>query len=705
MDFIIPILAVFVLILGHDVVDGNPSSKPYIPFRTDPYDQTQCHHSLNLENNKNVNERITRKVRVYEPDKDNQPHNDQCPLQFALGVSRRTNHDAAPPGLGGRGFGNNWKGTASSPLGIEQPPVIYPVLPWQGPGRQVLFTTQYEHLDMLTPSKGDIQVTSATTDTTSTSQTTNSNKAPFSKSFIAEGLMEHVEFPLLFESSAFQTSPILGDINRDGILDAILTDYHGGIYAIGLQVSRDDKKRYFHKAQVPRLYVRRQWMESMVNETLGIDPYEAEKIAEAEEEERARIAAAEAAEKGETIEGEPKDETKTIRAREERRQHDPYHSYFEYTYGSGSSSDHEPILRGVTADLLGQDQDHVEGLEERRKRRVSYERKIVYDSAEEDQKQEKVVYDSFEEEEKLQKVVYDSIEEEQKNQNVVFDSVVEEQKMEKVVYDSVEEERNQEKVVFDSLEEEQKNQKVVFDSVEDERNKEEVVYDSVKEEQEQERRNKEEVVSESPEIIDMAEDLIEAAAESKHRRLQEVHDEDTEASNQLQDDATFGGDDFYRGYEEGNEDVDSGGGEMMEGDVDVHSKDLATDSNGDTAGDTPSIDQDDVYREYRGVSRGDDTYPRYDDYSRYDKYDDYYGGRHNSFRENYYDEKHYVRLPPHILCTPTLIEMPKLYSTNGEVENLLLVAVSYYFDEDEYEGFFSYKRFEHTDHGDETECT
>ncbi|KAG7355106.1 FG-GAP repeat-containing protein [Nitzschia inconspicua] len=702
------------------VVNGNPSSKPYIPFRTDPYDQPQCHHTLDLKSNGSA--KNTKKMRIYEPDKDNQHFNDKCPLQFSLGVSRRT-HDVAP-GLGGLG---NKKGSTSSPMGIEQPPVIYPILPWQGPGRQVLFTTQYEHLDMLTPSKGDIQVTDD-------SETGNekSNNAAFSKSFIAEGMVEHVEFPLLFESSAFQTSPVLGDVNRDGILDAVLTDYHGGIYAIGLQVPRDSKRRYFHKAQVPRLFVRRQWMEAMVNETLGIDPYEAEKKAEAEEEARK---AAEAAEKGESA---PKDESKPIRARGERP-HDPYHSYFEYTYGDGSS-DHEPILRGVTADLLGQDQDHVEGLEERRKRRVSYERKVVYDSQEEEHNQEKVVYDSFEEEEKHQKVVYDSVEEEQKELKVVFDSVEEEKNHEKVVYDSVEEEQEKQKVVFDSVEEDknqekvvydsvEEEQEVVFDSIEDEHNKEKVVYDSVEEEQKNEKvaydsieeekrhekevfdsveedRKQEKIVYDSAEGLAIAEDLIEEMAESNHRRLQEAQDKDEleteqQIPDQLMDDGFFGGDDIYRGFNEEAEMLESIPGENGEKDETLQMD--AADSEIPRAKKVSPVEFDDVYRQFNGEHLADDTYPRYDDHFRYDMYDDYYGGRYSSHHENYYDDKHYVRLPPHILCTPVLVEMPKLYSNIGELETLLFVAVSYYFDEDEYEGFFSYKRFENTDHGDETE--
>lgn len=617
-----------------NVVSGNPSARPYIPFRTDPYNQPQCHHALDLEISEKQGR--SRKMRVFEPDKDNQSFNDQCPLQFSLGVSRRA-HDAAP-GLGGLGRS---KDSSSSPMGIGKPPVIYPILPWQGPGRQVLFTTQYEHLDMLTPSKGDIQVTAD-----SGTGSEKDSKAAFSKSFIAEGMVEHVEFPLLFESSAFQTSPIIGDVNRDGILDAVLTDYHGGIYAIGLQVPHDKKRRYFHKTQVPRLYVRRQWMEAMVNETLGIDPYEAEKKAEAEEEARK---ATEAAEK---VGGEPKDESKPARAREERP-HDPYHSYFEYTYGS-STSDHEAIIRGVTADVLAQDQDHVKGLEERRSRKVSYERKIVYDSVEEEHNQEKVVYDSFEEEEKQQQVVYDSVEEEHKHEEVVFDSLEEEHKHQEVVFDSVEEERKNGEVVFDSVEEERKQEKVVYDSAE-------------------------------------------KSAEASHRRLQEVQDGD---EVQSQDDGFFVGDDLYRGIYEGEE-------EQPELNVADKNEDSSVASAPDTEGekdkDVPSSEFDDNYREFRGANGGDDTYPRYDDYSRYDMYDDYYGGKYSSHHENYYDDKHYVRLPPHILCTPVLVDMPKLYSNNGEIETLLFVAVSYYFDEDEYEGFFSYKRFENTDHGDETE--
>jgi hypothetical protein len=44
---------------------------------------------------------------------------------------------------------------------------------------------------------------------------------------------------------------IIHDVNGDGISDAILADYDGGIYFVGLQVGKDHR-RYFHKARIPR---------------------------------------------------------------------------------------------------------------------------------------------------------------------------------------------------------------------------------------------------------------------------------------------------------------------------------------------------------------------------------------------------------------------------------------------------------------------
>jgi hypothetical protein len=658
-------------------VHCNPYSKAYIPYRTDPYDQPASKSNIadfrsdssDDHNQKGNNSKKQARPRLFEPSRAVEQK--ECPLRFSLGVSRRSNNDA--PGLGSLN-------SLSSPLGIQQPPIIYPILPWQGPGRQVLYATQYEHLDMLTPSKGDERIPSSS----SANEGGDADAYAFDTSkFIREGLAEHLEFPLLFESSAFQTNPVIADVNDDGILDAILTDYHGGLYAIGLQVGDGNENhgtnhRYFLKAQVPRMYVRRQWMEAMVNETLGIDPYEAEE--KAEEEEREAAAAAAAAANGE---GDPHDETASNRGYDrlprdrDERPHDPYHSYFEYSSGSYSSS-HETILRGVTANVLEQDQEHVQGLEERRNRNhhpPKEEETVIYDSLEEEQKNEKIIYDSAEEEEKNEKIIYDSAEEDEKNEKIIYDSAEEEEKNEKIIYDSAEEEEKNQKTIYDSAEEEEKNQKIIYDSAEEEEKNQKTIYDSAEEGAEFNHRRLEQVeakMGDDPGIGDDTREWGEFADDLQ--RIDDDYDIGADTKNTYQDDDTMDGD------ETPDEQHQEAEGVHVDGDADTF------------------------------VGPGDDDYPRFDenphhdDYSRYNNYDDYYSGHYSDSHEDYFDDKHYIRLPPHILSTPVLAELPKLYSNKqGETENLLFLAVSYYFDEDEYEGFFSYKRFENSDHGDETE--
>jgi hypothetical protein len=629
-------------------VYGNPISKGYIPFRTNPYDQPiskndpEDFRSDSSDDHKLL---INKKPpRFYEP--DTAVAQEECPLQFSLGVSHRS--DATAPGLGGN-------------MGIQQPPIIYPILPWEGPGRQVLYATQYEYLGMLTPSKGNIHVSSVDGEDAAGGGDDNMN-------FIKEGLTEHVEFPLLFESSAFQTSPIIADVNGDGILDAILTDYHGGLYVIGLQVAPEQKSRYFFKAQVPRMYVRRQWIEAMVNETLGIDPYEAEKIAEEEEKkaEEARKASRDASTAGDE---EPKDETDYDHDRDQYRQneerpHDPYHSYFEYSYGSGSA-DHETILRGVTGNVLKQDHDHVQGLEERRNRN-HYPK---------DDQNQKVVFDSLEEDENNQKVVYDSLDEDEKNQKVIYDSFEVDEKNQKVIYDSFEEDEKNQKVIYDSIEEDEKNQKIIYDSNEEVEADHRRLQGVMEGDQEEAEEN-----MEGGEVDDITEWGGFADDMQRHD-----DDDDDDIIDTVDDDD----DDVISINNEEPDEISEGGESVM---VDKSGDEKNVDKEGD--GDTSFV--------HRG---DDDVYPHHDDYSRdnHGMYDDFYQGRYSELHDDYFDDKHYIRLPPHILSTPVLAELPKMYNNNGETENLLFLGVSYYFDEDEYEGFFSYKRFANSDYGDETE--
>lgn len=82
-----------------------------------------------------------------------------------------------------------------------------------------------------------------------------------------------------------------------------------------------------------------------------------------------------------------------------------------------------------------------------------------------------------------------------------------------------------------------------------------------------------------------------------------------------------------------------------------------------------------------------------DDYARYAGYgDDMYGG-YNQQHADYYHDKHYLRVTPHILTTPVMAEVPRQFGNTHERDDILVVAVSYYLDEDEYEGFKAHRRF------------
>ena len=200
------------------VVLANPSSKPYIPFRTDPFDQPDVKSRVEKVPETRGRSRV-RRYRVGEE------RDGVCPLDFALGLSRRAHSTRNQ---------NN--------MAIVDPPVVYPVHPSYGAGRQVIHTTQYELLDMLSPS----QILEPNT-------------------VIKEGLDQQRDYPLLFESSSFLAGPLVHDFNADGIMDALLVDYDGGLYFVGLQVGKEDHRRYYHRAQIPRLQFRREWMEARLN--------------------------------------------------------------------------------------------------------------------------------------------------------------------------------------------------------------------------------------------------------------------------------------------------------------------------------------------------------------------------------------------------------------------------------------------------------
>jgi len=456
-----------------DVCLGNPSSHPYVPFRTSPFEQKDdfLHHDVEIPPD------TTRS----RPKKYDQASAEYCPLQFNLGLSQRAHHV------------QDTKSTA-----IIEPPSIFPVHSSLGPGRQVIHSTQYEHLDLLTPAMlmGDAS----------------------SSSVIKEGLIQHQDFPLLFESSSFLGSPLVHDTNGDGIADAILADYDGGIYFVGLQVGKDHR-RFLHKAQIPRLFVRREWMKERLNETL--------RQAEAE------VSVEEVS----------------------SHNNDPYHSYFEY----GSHENRaDGVLQAVPANLLVQDHEDVSELERRRNRKFSNEVKKTED-------QEKGETQETQEEEEV---------------------------------------------------------------------------------------------------------------DEQRRRLDEmIEEEESGSGNENMEEGQVADDDDYN--------PDEGQWPGAWPDDDAPNQD-------EESGDSKHYDDD-----YGGAYDGDD-------YSS-SRYEEYYGSKYGSEHNNYYDEEHYIRIPPHLLSTPVLADLKKMYSEDNEREEMLFFAVSYYFDEDEYEGHFSYKRFENTDKGDENE--
>ena len=264
----------------------NPHTKPYIALRTDPYDAQS-----RLEFPPDTTVSLVRKF-----DSGSSSSSAECPLQFSLGISKRWHHDP------------------SSALAIRQAPLIRQVFPAAGPGRSVIYTTLYEHVDLLSPAPPTVDA---------------------DNNILREALLQNPAFPWLYESSAFHASPIVHDVNADGIPDIILADYDGGIYIRGLY-SKAESQHYTHHAQVPRLYVRRQWVEGRVQEVVG-----------------------------------PRKSESASNITDHHNEADPYHSYFEYYYHDEHK---ENVIRGMTAHHLGHDSEDAAALKERRKRRVSHER-------------------------------------------------------------------------------------------------------------------------------------------------------------------------------------------------------------------------------------------------------------------------------------------------------------------------------------------
>ena len=179
----------------------------------------------------------------------------RCPLSFRLGTTHSTHISSSH----------------HSNVGAHTSPIIYPLHPDfdAGSGRQILLTTDYEVLEMWTPSN------SVGTHNFDLKDADRSGLEGQS----SEHLKEDEQFPLLFESSSFyHSSPIVHDVEGDGVADAILGDYDGNLYFVGLDFespsyengganNHERRKRYYKHISIPRLFVRKSWYKVAINKT------------------------------------------------------------------------------------------------------------------------------------------------------------------------------------------------------------------------------------------------------------------------------------------------------------------------------------------------------------------------------------------------------------------------------------------------------
>ncbi|GKY92953.1 hypothetical protein MPSEU_000264200 [Mayamaea pseudoterrestris] len=679
-------IAVFLMLQSIRTVIANPLSRPYIPFRTDPYDQplvANHEHAAAHDDNYRSN--------VHSLDDSNQ----QCPLQFVLGVSKRLH------------------GSSSDASGIRQAPVVYPVFAAQGPGRQVVYATDYEHLDLLTPAHIGESYSRHEPPHEPSKQTSSNNNI----GSVKEILVQAADYPLLLEGSTFHSSPILHDVNGDGRMDVILADYDGGIFMMGLTLTNtnagaaasgsatsDHRTRFFQSAQVPRLYVRRDWMNGRVNETLGIVPPT-------------------------TLPPHPSAKNNT---KPQEHIHDPYHSYFEM-YSSNSIMNDKDVLRAISDNILTQHAGQYQAMQERRRKHRQRVMIVKENISVSNTGSGKVTNETsmFKQVDKADASLYDDDGGAKYHDDATDDLMIDHVKEKlKELYGGDEGGASQQ---AQQQSKHETSQHDTGDAVRahrrlqeaNERHAPELLNagdNHVQPQQQHEAnpRHEEHQLSnaELPEVALGANQHEQQAVQNQqhhndNQHIPELSTEEVDGRMQQQQMVENEAGDAAR------EDVHR---DSMEAGIKVdppirEQGGLHDDfvNQPDQAKSVPDLPYDDYGIDDPNPRRGehhrdpilDDVSPDYegDDYGRYGRryHDDDYYRIHNSAHQEYYDSKHYIRISPHVLATPTLAEMPKLYSNNDEKEEFLFVPVSYYLDEDEYEGYSSYQRFLDSDHGDETE--
>lgn len=468
-------------------------------------------------------------------------------------------------------------------IGTHTPPIIYPLHPDfdAGSGRQILLTTDYEVLELWTPSS-----VIGTQEVKSSSSSSSGGGGVEGES--TEQLKEDEQFPLLFEGSSFyHSSPIVHDVEGDGIADAILGDYDGNIHLIGLdfEAAKGDnnagnnqhhqrRKRYYRRITIPRLFVRKNWFDVAINKT-------------SEDQAMANT-------------------TTSNENHTKWEDFEPYHTYF-----AGSNDEEwrgkqdKEILRGVPGDVLNMDVDLAKGLAERRKMKSARS---------------------------------------------------------------------------------QINKKKEEEEVEDYLFTEGIAH-----------RRLQEVVDESSEM--------DAGVDKKDSYLDDYafHDEG------LFDDAADAPPD---GTDDRHNWGDDGVGDQYNAEKAQNNEEARSNEDGAMEHDTDDgrIDDYSPYDDYGGYGRygyGDDMYQPEapEGWASHEEY--------QMAQDEYYHDRNYLRLPPHLLSSCTLAELPRAYAGSSakaedRVDEMILCAVSYYFDEDECKGSAqdagkSFGKHANADGGDETE--
>ena len=612
--FFFSVLFVIIILDHQNVVQGNPKSRPYVAYRTDPFDQDIVSTRILNDGVETRGGRdgggdsgMIRKNRaapIQIIHNNGNSNNDgggggdpRCPLSFRLGSTHSAHFGGSSSSQQHRKSNSNSNSNSGDGgVGTHTPPIIYPLHPDfdAGSGRQILLTTDFEVLEMWTPSSAI--GTHADYNPNQSSHAGGGSSSSGVEGQSTEQMKEDEQFPLLFESSSFYySSPIVHDVEGDGVADAILGDYDGNLHLVGLdfehatidhsnnknninynrqqqQQQQQRRKRYYKRISIPRLFIRKSWYDIAINRTK-------------ENEDMANTT--------------PNNDVNHTKWEE----FEPYHTYFASTTDTAWRGEHDEMkARGVSANVLNMDLDAANGLAERK--RTERRRKAV---GEDNQQQH--------------------------------------------------------------------------------------------------------------------EDQQQKQQEGQHRRLQEAdveseHNDNIEEPPPLQepfddgiyykDDVMFEEDPALIG-DDGNMDAKS-----MDGEEAINGEEPDTEPKhwGDDyypVDDTMMGEGMDDYAHRRRYGYGDDMYePQAPD--GWESYQDY-----QAAQDKYYHDSNYLRLPPHLLSTCTLVELPRAYTgatsdRMDKIDEMVLCAVSYYFDEDECKDPLttsgtgtSFGKHANADGGDETE--